>query len=241
MISNDYITTLDPTGKVSTNFGAEAFALLEATNILNNTQQLPTNTVILTDCRSLLQSIQGSKDRSKLIEDTRRELTTLNSKTNLILQWIPSHCGVHGNEEADRLSKEGSQKDQAIQPVSYSEAKTIIKTCHRNAWKERIGVTAQTDNIDLLNRKQQVMLFRLRTGHCRLLGHLYRLQVAHSDECPCGTSSQTPEHILQSCPLYNNSRKETWNEAVDLNEKLWGTVESLRKTTDFITKTGLDI
>ena len=57
------------------------------------------------------------------------------------------------------------------------------------------------------------------------------------DECPCGTSTQTPEHVLQSRPLFNNARKETWNEEVDLNEKLWGTIESLRKTTDFITKT----
>ena len=230
-----------PTGKISTNFRAEAFALIEATRTLNTTEQLPNNTVILTDCRSMLQSIQGSKDRSQLMEDIRRELTTLSSKTNLVLQWLPSHCGVLGNEEADRLSKEGSKKVQDDQPVSYAEAKTIIKTCHRKAWKERLGVTAQKDNIDLLNRKQQVTIFRLRTGHCRLLGHLYRLQISHSDECPCGTSSQTPEHILQSCPIFNSQRNEIWNEEVDLNEKLWGTVESLRKTTDFIANTGLDI
>ena len=26
------------------------------------------------------------------------------------------------------------------------------------------------------------------------------LQISHSDECPCGTGPQPPNHILQSCP-----------------------------------------
>jgi len=25
-----------------------------------------------------------------------------------VLQWIPFHCGVHGNEQADRLAKHGA-------------------------------------------------------------------------------------------------------------------------------------
>ena len=44
------------TGQQSTNYRAEAYALLAAAQTLNQEERLPTNTVFLTDCRSILQS-----------------------------------------------------------------------------------------------------------------------------------------------------------------------------------------
>ena len=44
------------TGQQSTNYRAEAYALLTAAQTLNQEERLPTNTVFLTDCRSILQS-----------------------------------------------------------------------------------------------------------------------------------------------------------------------------------------
>ena len=49
------------------------------------------------------------------------------------------------------------------------------------------------------------MTFRLRTGHCHLLPLLYRLNLSHTNECPCCTGSQTPEYILQDCPIYQGA------------------------------------
>ena len=198
------------------------------------------NIVFLTDCRSLLQSIQTYRGEQILLT-IKRELQALTKRTNLILQWIPSHCGVPGNEEADRLSKKGSKLQQLCQPASYLEVKTIIKNCFNTSWKKRMNVEKEKDYLETLDRTQQVIIFRVRTGHCRLLSHLYRLRLAHTDGCPCGTDSQTPEHILQSCPSHNTLRQETWPYPVDLNEKLWGPTASLRRTADFLVRTGLDV
>ena len=42
---------------------------------------------------------------SKLIESRR-----------VVLQWIPAHCGISGNEKADELAKRGANMQQEKSP-----------------------------------------------------------------------------------------------------------------------------
>ena len=100
----------------------------------------------------------------------------------MTLQWIPSHCGVGGNEEADRLSTMGSKLEQSAQPMSYSEAKTILRNNFRTEWRQRLDIGTEEDSIHQLDRAAQVTIFRLKTGHCQLLSHLHRLKISHSDK-----------------------------------------------------------
>ena len=158
----------------------------------------------------------------------------------MCIQWIPSHCGVFGNEEADRLSKQGSNKEQPEHPLTYFETKTIIKSTINREWKDEFK-NNQHDDIGKLNRAEQVIIFRLRTGHCQLLSHLYRLKISHTNECTCGTDIQTVEHFLKNCPTYTNQRQEVWNEPVELTEMLWGTAANLRRTASYVQQTGLKI
>ena len=51
----------------STNFRAEAWAMLNAAKHLNSIDEIPTQTVILSDCKSVLQSLQGDLE-NKLSE-----------------------------------------------------------------------------------------------------------------------------------------------------------------------------
>ena len=98
------------TGQQSTNYRAEAYALLAAARTLNQEERLPSNTVFLTDCGSILQSLQ-SPGGDQIFSNIRQELSLLTNKTSVTLQWIHSRCGVGGNEEADRLSKIGSKME----------------------------------------------------------------------------------------------------------------------------------
>ena len=115
----------DATRQQSTNYRAEAYTLLTKAQTLNQKERFPTNTVFLTDCQLILQSLQ-SPGGDQIFSTIRQELSLLKNKTSVTLQWIPSHCGVGGNEEADWLSKMGSKLEQSAHPMSYSLAKTIL-------------------------------------------------------------------------------------------------------------------
>ena len=135
----------------------------------------------LTDCQSIpvFNHLEGSRSFAIYIG---QELCLLKNKTSVAL---PSHCDVGGNEEADPLSKMGSKLEQSAYPMSYSEARTIIRNFSLE-WQQRLDIGTEEDSIHQLGRAAQVTIFRLRTRHCQLLSHLHRLKFSHSDECPCG-------------------------------------------------------
>ena len=94
------------------------------------------------------------------------------------------------------------------------------------------------DALHQLARHQQTIIFRLRTGHCRLNSHLKRIGVKTSAQCPCGEADQTPEHYLQSCSLHQQARQQMWPTCVSLKTKLWGSAEDLFLTSRYAALTG---
>ena len=116
-----------PTGIHSTNYKAEAMALEEAATILERSERTKNNVVFLTDALSVLQSIKSNKDKEQHSLFTK--LTDLSKRYNTTLQWIPAHCDLRGNELADTLAKQGAHLEQIDSTTTYSEEKTIIKSC----------------------------------------------------------------------------------------------------------------
>jgi hypothetical protein len=72
----------------------------------------------------------------------------------MVLQWIPTHCGIQGNEEADKLAKQRAEKPQTNNSVNLPEMNTMIKSIYRTP--------CSTDNYHQLSRQEQVIVFRLR-------------------------------------------------------------------------------
>ena len=86
-------------------------------------------------------------------------------------------------------------------------------------------------------------VFKLRTGHNRVNHHhLYsNLCIGHTEQCPCGTGSQTTEHLLQSYPFYEPLRKEIWSAHTPVARKFYSSLGDLLSTATFIKETGISI
>ena len=229
-----------PTGRYSTNFRAEAEALKLAAEHIKTSPLSTTNVVFLSDALSVLQSLKSGKNLE--LNDVTTSLTSLTKTHAVTLQWIPSHCDLHGIDAADKLAKEGSAKGQEDNVTSYTEVKTIIKANQAKLWNQEHPRYNSRDEYHLLDRREQVCVFRLRTGHNRLNHHLYnKFRIGTTDQCPCERSQQTTEHVLQSCPLFQDLRAKFWPTPVPLLQKLYGNLADLRSTAAFIRDTGLSI
>ena len=68
----------------------------------------------------MLQALEANNPDPGLAE-LKHQLSTLSKKSD-VLQWIPAHCWVKGNDKADELAKEGRQLDQPPTKLTYREA-----------------------------------------------------------------------------------------------------------------------
>ena len=109
------------------NYRAEAQAFLTATETVTQLEKRPKKVVLLTDSLSVLQSLALGNPEDYTLRNLLQSLNILTSRTTAVLQWIPAHTGIHGNEVAYQLAKEGSKKQQPKSKLSYREAKTLIR------------------------------------------------------------------------------------------------------------------
>ena len=128
----------------------------------------------------------------------------------------------------------GREKEQPPLHLSYREVKTLIHNKKKAIFHCKTeGYNPNQDALHQLARHQQTIIFRLRTGHCRLNSHLKRIGVKTSAQCPCGEGDQTPEHYLQSCSFHQQARQQIWPTCVSLKTKLWGSAEDLFLTSGY--------
>ncbi|KAK7093816.1 hypothetical protein V1264_007506 [Littorina saxatilis] len=216
-----------PTGKYCSNYAAEVQAIMQAASMIHDSESECPQVVFLSDALSALEALAGNK-LPRLME----KLQELAKTRRVVLQWVPAHCGIPGNETADELAKLGAREEQPDNPVSFAEKKTLVKAAMRPQ--------STRDAYHLLERWQQVVIMRLRTGHCRLNAHMFRkLKLTPSPTCPCGLEDQTPEHVLMTCPQLKPIRDKVWPASVPLRTKLYGSRQDLEATTSFVSQTKL--
>lgn len=185
------------------------------------------NLLILTDSKSALMKIAKVgmiRERDNITYATRQLILDVNILGhNVCLGWIPSHVGIHGNEQADKLANIGRILNVPldISPDFYELIPILKKKIEDNwksEWKLSLDVKGSFYKLiqsefsftpwfrkqPYINRRHITTIIRMRVGHCLTPAYLYRINRRESPDCDCGEEG-TLQHILLDCPLSNIS------------------------------------
>uniref|UniRef100_A0A8D8X716 RNase H type-1 domain-containing protein n=1 Tax=Cacopsylla melanoneura TaxID=428564 RepID=A0A8D8X716_9HEMI len=140
--------------------------------------------LICCDSLSALQSLQDVYSLNPIAAEIRKLL--LDSKIQFI--WIPSHIGIAGNEEADRLAREELSSNSPVNgKIPLKDVKNLLKKKVTSSWN--FEWTHLTNNKlrkikhenkpwhppQEWSRRDQVSLSRLRIGHTNFT-HVYLMK-----------------------------------------------------------------
>ena len=217
-IYSDLFATYISLGKDYVAFDGEIEAIRTALFHLICRSESFLNVAILSDSQAAIGAIGNYliPAASKEIVDCRRFISSLTRlQKRVILQWIPSHCGIPGNEAADQLAKRGTQILQSpMKEIPFHRVATIIhskiKSEHDLILQEKIKDSIWKDKINSeipdWPRKEAVAKFRIATGHDCLATHLHRLGILNSPLCLlCRTNINMDASHLQHCPALTST------------------------------------
>ena len=208
-----------PVGTSTCSYECEKSAFVKCVEALmekhREGKQFP-GVVILSDCQALLQVLGGQL--SATISDFMMKVEELRTTgTEVLAQWIPSHVGVKGNEDADNLANQGREVEQPVMPASFADCKVAIRRGLAELWeaafrdnddnllsdvrKLALRIRNPPDPIELLPRGEAEQVFRMRAEHTLLRGSMFRTKWTPQPSCClCGFVIESTPHVLFSCP-----------------------------------------
>ncbi|KAJ4441067.1 hypothetical protein ANN_10917 [Periplaneta americana] len=231
-------------GYGTTSFDGEISAVSESLrNLLCHINKFK-NAVILSDSKAAILSIVSKHTPSFQTAEITKMLSQLISlNKRIVFQWIPSHCGILGNENADALAKKGSTASyRPVTKSTYYSVKRFIKSTYLDFNKQNLITQSQGKKWNALHhnpqlipdfpRKSSLAAFRLTTGHDCLAKHLHRIGIYHplTTHCAIQTSNQEMDLDYIYIHGYYNMNKYSHVSGClfHLGQVMWRKLQSIR-------------
>ena len=201
-------------GKFCSSFSAECCAFLQALIWIQQNAHPAQTIMVLTDSMSMTKALEANnpKDSDPWMKEIKRAAADTPNK--VIVLWIPSHCGIDGNEKADELANKGALMDQGNKIVTHGIIKAKIRNrkwtpTHPRACATFVDRIKPKDVERSWPRHVRTAYAKLRTGHSRdLKEYRHRIKIEEDPFCPCGSGEEeTIEHVLCKCPRLEGRRR----------------------------------
>ena len=226
-------------------FSAEVRALKLALIQIQYTKE--NKHIIFSDSKSALEAIQDLWTQHPLVQNVLTLHTYLSKTKEIVFCWVPSHVGIKGNEAADRAAKAALTSpvtNCAVPALDWLPKVTqYVKDTRSKCWneiqnnklKEIVPDIKEHQQLQCDNRRDEVVLTRLRIGHSRFT-HAYLMEGKPAPKCIGCDTNFTIKHILIDCVDFADTRKLFYN-CQDLYT-LFRTVVK-EKILDFVREIGL--
>ena len=202
-------------GRSCSSYSAEMVAMDEAVRWLGESREWQ-SAAVATDSRSLIDALQGSGQADGLGALRERLWRLHDGGRRLTLVWVPGHCQLPGNEEADRLAGQGCGMDQEEVALTGSTRLAVI----RRGMREDDDVThghlrevyvsgIRSEEEAALTRGDRVDLTRFRTGHHPDIRR-WRGMVGREEEVSCrlcGAAEESAAHLWLECEALMDLRR----------------------------------
>ena len=149
---------------------AELFAIFSAITFIRQTSK---NYIIYSDSLSSISSLSKLNSKSHYLTYKIADIINSSPSNEVIIEWVTSHMGIHGNEEADQLAA------RALNITAITKIKSPIddlnkklKQHYRREWQEswaqskshlhQFKPKIRAEFYLQLPRKQQIAISRLR-------------------------------------------------------------------------------
>src|SRR5271170_5875753 len=219
---------------------SEMVAIESAVRFGANMSSAGLNLVIMTDSKGAWTQVLSGKGHKNSNQEVRENIYCEARKIvdrggSVKVGWIPSHCGIEGNDRADKLAAKGALEMRGAEIVQTPPTKKevalwakdrAVKEWQKRWDRDRLGRYRWRVDPELgvrkkklkLTRREDVLWNRLRLGTARLAQ--WRKTVLREGDGMCdgcrrsdgvGVVGETLRHCLLRCPAWDAQRERMWN------------------------------
>ena len=228
-------------------FTAELAGIMMALEYILSLPMTILRIVMLVDSQSVLQSLDSFNvnTRPDLMYEIYYLLYCLSLKgTSIDFSWIPSHCGIKGNEMADRAARKGAKRSDRFLdlniPKSSDDYYTILE---KTAWKifytniEGRPILKKKSPLTFVKEKlsnSHLHYFRLVTSLIfRIRTNSLKTKFSKNANCICGRRISLG-HILFNCQDIRTFLPHTFKSSVSSEEDLQNKLNDPEVVTDLV-------